>query len=223
MKPDLIVMLTYNDETIQDAEQLFTSLQDIPIKYWGFKDVGLPSDSMHSLINTMKQAGKTIKLEVVSLSEDDGLRAAKLAVDYGVHVLMGTVYYDSIHHYLKDTPVKYVPFVGNISGHPSNLDGSIEEIVDQAQELEAKGVDGLDLLTCRYSGDAKKLLAKVVKSTNLRVVSAGSIDSFDRISEVKTSGAWGFTIGSAFFDKKFVPEGTFKRNVQEVLKIVQSN
>ncbi len=223
MKPDLIVMLTYNDETIQDAEQLFNSLQDIPIKYWGFKDVGLPSDSMHSLINTMKQAGKTIKLEVVSLSEDDGLRAAKLAVDYGVHVLMGTVYYDSILHYLKDTPVKYVPFIGSISGHPSNLDGSIEEIVDQAQELEAKGVDGLDLLTYRYSGDAQKLLRNVVKSTNLRVVSAGSIDSFDRISEVKASGAWGFTIGSAFFDKKFVPEGTFKRNVQDVLEIVQSN
>jgi hypothetical protein len=48
------------------------------------------------------------------------------------------------------------------------------------------------------------------------IVSAGSIDSYERIAEVWCAGAWGFTIGGALFDKKFVPEGSFKDNILAV-------
>lgn len=217
MNPDLIVMLTYNDKTVENAEFLFESLKEIPVRYWGFKDVGLSFEAAKKLVGKLKDAGKTIKLEVVSLTEEEGLKAAKRAVEFGIDVLMGTVYYDSINDYLKDKPVKYVPFVGSISGHPSILDGDIDEIVNHVQELESKGVDGIDLLTYRYTGDAVKLLSEVVKGTNLRVISAGSIDSFERMTEVCNAGAWAFTIGSAFFDKKFVPGGSFENNVLEVM------
>jgi len=53
----------------------------------------------------------------------------------------------------------------------------------------------------------------VVEATNIPIVSAGSIASFERINEVWDSGAWGFTIGSAFFDQKFVQDGSFEENV----------
>jgi 2-keto-3-deoxy-6-phosphogluconate aldolase len=122
------------------------------------------------------------------------------------------VLFDSILDYLKDKPIKYYPFPGHIFGHPSIMDGTIEEVVAHAKLLESKGVPGMDLLSYRYIGDARLLLAEVVKATNVPIVSAGSIDSYRRMAEVWQTGAWGFTIGSALFDKKFIANGSFLEN-----------
>jgi hypothetical protein len=168
------------------------------------------------VVTTMKDAGKITFLEVVSLSEAEGLRGARLAVELGFDILMGTVYYPSIGDYLKDKPIHYYPFPGHVHSHPSILDGEIDEIVAHARELEGYGVHGLDLLTYRYNGEATHLLKQVVEATQVPVVSAGSIASFERINEVWDTGAWGFTIGSAFFDRKFVPNGSFEENVLAV-------
>jgi len=216
LKPELIVMLTHQDETVPDALELFERTKEYPITHWGFKDVGLPPKEMQAVVKAMKDAGKTTFLEVVSLSEEEGLRGARLAVDSGVDILMGTVFYSSIGDYLKNKPIRYYPFPGHVHSHPSILDGTIDEIVAHACELESYGVHGLDLLTYRYTGNAPSLLSQVVKSTGVPVVSAGSIASFERINEVWDSGAWGFTIGSAFFEKKFVPDGSFEENLLAV-------
>ncbi len=212
MKPEFILMLTYNDKTVKDALKIFRECRDAPVTHWGFKDVGLPPEEMKTLVREMKNAGKTSYLEVVSLSEEEGLRGAKIAVEAGFDILMGTVFFDSILGYLKDKPIKYYPFPGHIFGHPSIMDGTIEEVVAHARFLEGKGVPGMDLLSYRYVGDARQLLTEVVKATGVPIVSAGSIDSYKRIAEVRQAGAWGFTIGSALFDKKFVPNGSFKDN-----------
>ena len=216
LKPELIVMLTHQDETVPDALELFESTKHYPITHWGFKDVGLAPKEMQVVAAAMKEAGKVTFLEVVSLSEDEGLRGARLAVDVGFDVLMGTVFYPSIFEYLKDKSVRYYPFPGHVHSHPSILDGTIDDIVAHASELEGYGVHGLDLLTYRYNGEAFRLLKQVVEATNIPIVSAGSIASFERIHEVWESGAWGFTIGSAFFENKFVPDGSFEQNVLAV-------
>lgn len=216
MKPEFILMLTYNDSTVKDALTIFRECKDAPVLHWGFKDVGLPLEEMKTLVHAMKDAGKTTYLEVVSLSEEDGLRGAEIAVDAGFDVLMGTVFFDSILEYLRGKPIKYYPFPGNIYGHPSILDGTIAEIVTHARFLESKGVQGMDLLSYRYVGDAPLLLQEVVKATSIPIVSAGSIESYKRVAEVWQAGAWGFTIGSALFDKKFVPDGTFLENTLAV-------
>jgi hypothetical protein len=135
---------------------------------------------------------------------------------FGFDILMGTVFYPSIGDYLKDKSIRYYPFPGHVHGHPSILDGAIDDIVAHACELESYGVHGLDLLTYRYTGNAPRLLSQVVQSTRIPVVSAGSIASFERITEVWDSGAWGFTIGSAFFEKMFVPDGSFEQNLLAV-------
>jgi hypothetical protein len=215
-KPELIVMLTHHDQTVHNALKLFEGLKDCPITHWGFKDVGLAPDEMQPVVKAMKTTGKITFLEVVSLSEEEGLRGARLAVDLGFDVLMGTVYFPSISEYLKDKPVLYYPFPGHVHSHPSILDGTIDEIVAHATELAKNGAHGLDLLTYRFDGDAAQLLKRVVEETNIPIVSAGSIASFERINEVWNAGAWGFTIGSAFFEKKFVPDGSFEENVWAV-------
>jgi len=221
-KPELIVMLTHYDQTVPDALTLFEQMQGYPITHWGFKDIGLSPGDMQKVVTSMQNAGKTTYLEVVSLSEEEGLRGARLAVDLGFDILMGTVFFPSIGEYLKDKPIKYYPFPGQIRGHPSILDGTIDQIVAHATQLESQGAHGLDLLTYRYTGDASDLLNKVVQATSIPVVSAGSIASFERIHEVWDSGAWGFTIGSAFFEKQFLPDGSLEENVLTVCNWLQS-
>ena len=216
MKPVFILMLTYNDQTVKNALELFQENKDTPVTHWGFKDVGLPVPEMKQLVKEMKQAGKTTFLEVVSLSEQEGLSGAKLAVEAGFDILMGTVYFDSIREYLKDKPIQYFPFPGHVYSHPSILDGEIADIVKHARFLESCGVQGMDLLSYRYVGDAPALLRAVVAATNVPIVSAGSIESEKRLGEVWDAGAWGFTIGSALFDQKFVPNGSFRDNILAV-------
>jgi hypothetical protein len=216
MKPAFILMLTYNDTTVKDALTIFRECKDAPVVHWGFKDVGLPPEEMKALVREMKNAGKTTYLEVVSLSEEEGLRGAQIAVEAGFDILMGTVFFDSILNYLKGKPIEYYPFPGHIYGHPSIMDGTIEDIVNHAKFLESKNVQGMDLLSYRYTGDAPRLLTEVVKATNVPIVSAGSIESYKRLAEVWKAGAWGFTIGSALFDKKFVPNGSFLDNTLAV-------
>ena len=97
MRPNFIVMLTYNDETVADALELFERHKDTPVMHWGFKDVGLSPSKMKIVYDTMRAAGKTTFLEVVSLSEKEGLDGARLAVELGVDYLMGTVFFDSIN------------------------------------------------------------------------------------------------------------------------------
>jgi hypothetical protein len=220
-KPELIVMLTHNDRTVPEALELFERLKRAPVEHWGFKDVGLTPEQMRPVVAAMKASGKTAYLEVVSLSEAEGLRGAELAVELGFDVLMGTVLFPSILAYLKDKPVRYYPFPGHVYGHPSILDGSIEEIVAHAQDLEAQGVAGLDLLAYRFTGDAPRLLVEVVQAVSIPIVCAGSIASFERLDEVCRAGAWGFTIGSAFFESKFVPEGGFDANLAAVADWLQ--
>jgi hypothetical protein len=215
-KPELIVMLTHQDKTVQNALDLFQRTKSYPIKHWGFKDVGLSPQEMQAVVSAMKDAGKVTFLEVVSLSEEEGLRGAGLAVDFGFDILMGTVFYPSIGDYLKNKSVRYYPFPGHVHSHPSILDGTIDDIVAHACQLETYGAHGLDLLTYRFDGDAAHLLKQVVEATKIPIVSAGSIASFERINEVWDAGAWGFTIGSAFFDKKFVPSASFEENVLAV-------
>ena len=215
-------MLTHHDQTVQDALELFQRTKDYPIKHWGFKDVGLSPEAMTVVVKAMKDAGKTTFLEVVSLSEEEGLRGAQLAVQLGFDVLMGTVFYPSIADYLKDKPIQYYPFPGKVHSHPSILDGSIDEIVAHACQLESYGAHGLDLLTYRFNGEAAHLLKLVVGATHIPIVSAGSIASFERIREVWDAGAWGFTIGSAFFERQFVPDGSFEENVLAVCDWLQT-
>ncbi len=221
MSTKLITMLTYNDETVKDAMEVFEQCADLACEFWGFKDIGLPVAKMKHLVEKMKDNGKTTFLEVVSLTEKECLNGAKIALDCDFDYLMGTIFYPSVFKFLKDKPIKFLPFCGKVNGHPSILDGSIREIVNGAKEMESLGVDGFDLLAYRYVGDAEGLAKQLIGSINVPVVMAGSIDSFERLDKVKKLNPWAFTIGSAFFDKKFVQGASFKEQMASVLAYLE--
>lgn len=221
MATKLITMLTNKDETVQDAFDVFDQCADLPAEFWGFKDVGLPPQRMRELVDRMRQKGKTTFLEVVSLSEPECLAGANLALECGFDYLMGTVYYPSVLELMKGRRTEFFPFCGKVSGHPSVLEGSIREIVDQGRALRDMGVQGFDLLAYRYTGDAELLAAEFVRGVGVPVVLAGSIDGFARLDAVKRIDPWAFTIGGAFFDKKFVPAGSFRDQIAAVLSYLE--
>ena len=137
-----------------------------------------------------------------------------MAVECGVDVLLGTLFFDSINELCKANGLKYMPFVGTITGRPSVLEGTLEEMVAQANVALAKGVYGFDLLGYRYTGDAVALNKAFVEAVDAPVVLAGSVNSYQRLDEVKDAAPWAFTIGGAFFEGKF--GGTFEEQVDKV-------
>lgn len=203
MKPELIVMLTHDDLTVEDAYQVFDRCRDTKATYWGFKEQPLPLAEMKRIYARMKDCGKRTAMEVVAYTEAEGLEGAEMAAACGCDILMGTCYYDSIARYCKQRDIAYMPFVGQITGRPSILEGSIEDMLAEAARLKAEGVFGIDLLGYRYNADAEQLISEMVGKTDLPVCVAGSIDSYERLSFIKEIRPWAFTIGSAFFDHKF--------------------
>ncbi len=202
--PELIVMLTHNDKTVPDAIEVFEKAQNSKAKYWGFKEVGIPEEQMRLLVEKMKAAGKTTFLEVVDYTEEGCVEGAKIGARCGFDVLMGTMYFDSVKKVADEAGMRYMPFVGQISGRPSVLEGTIEGMIAEANNLiDTKKIAGIDLLGYRYTGNAEKLNQEFVKHVRGDVCLAGSISSFERLDQVKATGAWAFTIGGAFFEKKF--------------------
>jgi len=211
-------MLTHNDVTVPNAFDLFAELKDLPVEFWGFKDIGLEPARMKELVAQMQAAGKTVFLEVVHYGEKECLEAAELALECGVDYLTGTIFYDSILDLVKDEDIKYFPFFGHIHGHPVMLSGEVDEIIRHGKELEGKGVDGLDLVAYRYE-DAERveeLVQRCGTEVGIPLISAGSINSWERLEQTRRCGIWAFTIGGAFFEKKFVESGTFSDQIMAV-------
>ena len=202
---------------VKNAHEVFEQCKDIEeVKYWGFKNVGLPKDEMKALTAAMKAAGKTTFLEVVTYDEASCLDGAQTAIDCGFDYLMGTIYYDSVAKLLRDNGMDYLPFVGKVSGSPSILEGTNEEIIQNAKDLMAKGIKGFDILAYRHVVDGEKLAYDFCKAVDAKICIAGSINSFARIDTMFDIGPWTFTMGSALFEKKFVADGSFRENLQAV-------
>jgi hypothetical protein len=222
MVPKLILMFTLNDMTVTDALDYFEQVKDLQVDYFGFKEIGLEPEKMQELTRRIQKAGFESVLEVVEYDEKSILGPAQMAVDMGFDYLMGTIYFPSIWDIVgkgKDKKIKYFPFFGNIYDRPSILDGTIDELVGEAKKLEALGADGFDLLLYRYKYPEKidELISRVVKEVKVPVVSAGSINSWERLQATIDQKVWGFTIGGAFFEKKFVPNGSYRDNVKAVV------
>jgi len=202
-KSELIVMLTHNDYTVEDALGVFEMCKHTPAKYWGVKEQGVSSDVLEKVCAEIKANGKSCVLEVVSYTEDSCLKGAKIAVKCGCDILLGTKYYDSVNELCHKNKIRYMPFVGEVSQRPSILEGTVEDMVSQAKRYIKKDVDGVDLLAYRYRGDCGDLCRAFVKNADIPVCIAGSINSFERLKEVKSFAPEFFTIGGAFFDNCF--------------------
>ena len=87
MQSQLIVMLTLNDVTVENAQEVFDACADLPVQFWGFKNVGISYEATKTLLAAMKAQGKTTVLEVVTYTEASCLENARMAVELGFDYL----------------------------------------------------------------------------------------------------------------------------------------
>jgi methylglyoxal synthase len=163
---------------------------------------------LKALADKIRAAGGRSYLEVVSLDAESELASARAAVELDVDCLLGGTRAAEVTPIIRSHPIRYCPFVGQVSGHPSVLSGEIPEIVDSAMRLtELETVHGLDLLAYRSRGDVPALMRAVCKASNKPVIVAGSIDREERIVAAAEAGAAAFTIGTAALNETLPAAG----------------
>jgi 4-hydroxythreonine-4-phosphate dehydrogenase len=203
MSLGFIFMATHRDRTTANARALIDEALSLGVGNIGFKDVGLSTAELKELAEAIRAGGARVFFELVSLDPESEIRSAKAAADFGVDWLLGGVSASEVAPIAKAAGLAYAPFPGSVRGHPSVLEGPVDEIVASAEALCAlEGVCALDLLAYRH-GDPVALMNAVVRSVDLPVIVAGSIDSPERISAVIASGAAGFTVGSSAISGEF--------------------
>lgn len=201
---DFIFMLTRNDRTVPGAADCLEIALAAGVRHIGFKDVGLPVAELKGLGQRIRAAEATSYLEVVSLDAASELASARAALDIGVDVLLGGTRAEAVLPLIAGSGLRYMPFAGRVSGHPSVLEGTLDEIVASAVSLcRHAGVHGVDLLAYRWPGDVGALMAAVCAAVSKPVIMAGSIDTPARIAAARQAGARGFTIGTAAIDAAF--------------------
>ena len=161
--------------------------------------------------------------QVLLLVDADGCERPDQREDHDQHqiedLLLQAADFDSVNDFCRVNHLNYLPFVGKITGRPSVLEGSLEEMINEANAYIAKGVYGIDLLGYRYTGDAALLNREFVKNMEVPVCIAGSVNSYERLQEIKDVSPWAFTIGGAFFENKF--DGTMKEQIDKVYNFMK--
>ena len=82
-------MLTRHDQTVVDCLEAFDTVRSIGVRHVGFKDVGVPMETLIALNQAIKKSGATSYLEVVSETPEGCVRSARNAVEIGIDRLMG--------------------------------------------------------------------------------------------------------------------------------------
>jgi len=220
---EFIFFLTYNDQTIPTPIRVLDDVKDLGVRNIGFKDVGIPKHRLVELKAAIDAAGLTSYLEVVSEDRESTLRGARIAAELGVDRLIGSQgqYAKDVMGIIKGTDIEFCPFVGEISGIPSVLHGSIDAIVAEALETQEMGVAGIDLLAYRHKENPEELMVRVIDALEIPVIVAGSVNGLDRIRRVIKAGAAAFTIGTAVFDGTIVPSGSLADQVIAVVRETQ--
>jgi hypothetical protein len=202
-----ILMLTENDATVADALATYDGLRESPVRYVGFKDVGLPIAALKQLAQRIRADGREVMLEVVATSREAELESIRAALEIGVDYLLGGRQVEDALPLLRGSQMRYFPFAGRTAGHPTVLEGTMDEIVEDARRIASMpGVHGLDLLAYRFAGegDSAELTRRVVEAVDVPVIAAGSIDRETRVTAMIHANTWGFTVGSALFQHAFV-------------------
>ena len=147
---NFVFMLTHNDAIVPEALDVLEQLRGTGLRYVGFKDVGATVPQLTAVCAAAHEQGLKVMLEVVSTSTEDERRSLEAAGSIGVDWVLGGTDAASGAKLLGGT-VRYCPFPGRVVGHPSVLEGTIEEIAEDARRITAlDGVDGLDLLAYRH-------------------------------------------------------------------------
>jgi hypothetical protein len=221
---EFVFMLTKDDRTVADPLDVYAQIRGCGLRYAGFKDIGASVADLREVCARAHDDGLEVMLEVVSTTREDELASIATATKIGVDWVLGGTHPQDGLRVLDGADVRYCPFPGTVTGHPSVLLGEIEEIAQSARAITAlDGVYGLDLLAYRHpTADAAELTAAVVRAAAGPVIAAGSVASIGQIRALEAAGAWGFTIGGAIFDGRLPGGPSIAGQIRQVLAAPRS-
>jgi hypothetical protein len=214
----LIVMLTHNDVTISEALERLPDVFASPAHAVGCKDLGIDEAALEQLIERSRTEGRQTFLEVVAESDASILEAADVASRLRPDFLIGGTLVEPVLHRLEGTGVAFLPYVGDVYDHPCRLRGEVEEIATAAEAAVAMGAAGVNLLSYRYDGDPVALTAAVRERISAPIVSAGSVDTPERLRQVAQLGVDYVTIGTALLEKRLAPGGSYREQIEASVK-----
>ncbi len=198
---EFIFMLTMDDRTIDGALEVLHSSADTGLHYVGFKDIGTDPEHQREITAQAHRLGMDVMLEVVSTSAEAEAVSVRSAREAGVDWVLGGTNPEAGVAILAGTDIRYCPFPGTVTGHPSVLSGQIDEIAASTTRVcGMAGVHGVDLLTYRHAdADPEVLTRAVAEACDGPVIAAGAVVTRQQVDLLARAGAWGFTIGSAIF------------------------
>ena len=124
------------DRTAANARALIDEALSLGVRNIGFKDIGLPPGELRELARAIRAGGARIFFELVSLDPESEISFRNGApADFGVDWLLGGVSASEVAPIAKENGIAYAPFPGSVRGHPSVLEGPVDEIVASAEAL----------------------------------------------------------------------------------------
>jgi hypothetical protein len=204
---DFIFMMTSGDRTVGDCLDVLDEVAGLGLRHIGFKDVGVAPELLGALHRRIKQSGATSYLEVVSLTPEATRQSARAALGLGVDRLLGGGDMAAVLTEIGGADgIEYFPFAGQPEGHPTVLRGSSEEIAADCRRADELGCAGVDLLAFRsIVSPALDLVRAARRALRGKLIVAGSVESPARVRELDGLDVDGFTVGTALFDRRFVP------------------
>lgn len=227
-RSELMVMLTWHDKTVHNAIELFEECKDLDVTEWGFKNVGICEYDTVNLIHRMNEAGKRTNYEIITRNEEAYRYGEITAQRAKFKCMMGTKYDKQLHKALKKEGIEFMPAVGQpgcvYNGEHGVMLGEEDEILSEADELIHKiGVEGITIPIFRYYKDSEHLLRRLLEVIPGSLITiAGSVDTFEKIDMMNALGIAKFTMGSALFNRKYVPEGSFRDNLKYVADYINA-
>ena len=131
---EFVFMLTHNDATVANALDVLEELRDSGLRYVGFKDVGAERRAAAPRSPTAAHDAGPGGDARGRLDQRRGRAAlaARRRSTIGVDWVLGGTNPEDGAEILAGAEVRYCPFPGTVVGHPSVLEGTIEEIAADA-------------------------------------------------------------------------------------------
>jgi 2-keto-3-deoxy-6-phosphogluconate aldolase len=216
---DFILILTRRDRTVEDAEDVVDAVAEIGVRHIGFKDIGVPRETLARVAARVRSHNGVCYLEVVSTTPEAVTESISAGAALGVDCILGGTDLAAARRVLGSCE-RYFPFPGRPLGHPTRLVGSAAEIEDDARRAREHGCGGIDLLAYRATDADPLALVRAARRGvgDGRLIVAGSVQSTAQIHALAEAGADAFTIGSAVFDGSFSPtKGSLRGQILDVL------
>jgi len=202
-------MLTRQDRTISDCLEVLDLIAPAKLRHVGFKDVGVPPETLKELAARIRADGATSYMEVVSTTPEACLNSARVAVELGIDRLLGGTDIEAVQAVIKGSNIAYYPFCGFPSGHPTKLGGRPDQVEAHCRRFIERGCAGSDLLAYRATAADPIDLVKAARrglGSGKHLIVAGSVSTAKQIGDLRRAGADAFTIGSAAFDGSYAPQ-----------------